>query len=125
MNREQQQRKKVRDRKKRIEQAISSLTHDQPPDGVLSKAAIYEVAAIAHELNLGIIGLIALEALKVQEMQARINRLGDDADTLDAKLNTALIELKRAQDTIAKMNVRYVRRVSKKARSYHPEKRRG
>lgn len=124
MNR-QQVRKQARDKKRSWDMVVSSIHMSVGPESVLSVPLIQQVVKTAHELNLGIVALIGLEALKVQGLQIRTALLVQDITMLEQQLLAAQVNLAKAQDTIAKMNVRYVRRGSRKARVQHPEKRRG
>jgi hypothetical protein len=120
----QRTRKAARDKKKRWDMIISSVKALVPTEEVLSHTMIMKFIETTHELKLPIASLIGLEALKVRDKQVEIDRLMRSNDALEKQIIHTRGELRQAQETISKMNVRYVRRGSKKAKVQHPEKRR-
>jgi hypothetical protein len=125
-NKAQRERKTARDKKKRWEATVSSIRSASQVDfrdGV-SPNMIRALAQTADDLGLVVIGMVALEALRVHELQKEIERLGRGNEALEKQIIAERANLVKAQRVIAGMNVRYVRRGSRKARCHHPEKRR-
>lgn len=125
-NKAQRERKTARDKKKRWEATVSSIKSASQvdfKDGV-SAPMIRALAQTADDLGLVVIGMVALEALRVHELQMEIERMGRSNEALEQLVLVERDKLVKAQRVIADMNVRYVRRGSRKARCHHPEKRR-
>lgn len=120
---QQQERRKVRDRKKSWELTVSSIKAAVGPSDVLSATFIRSLVRTAHELGLSSLALVGLEALKVAEMHEQLDRALRSNTALEKLVVKARADLAKAQEQISKMNVRYVRRASKKAYAQHPEKR--
>jgi hypothetical protein len=126
-NKAQRERKTARDKKKRWDMAVSSIKSAASIEsfkGGVSEHMCRALAQTASDLNLTIIGLVALEALRVKDLQREIAAWEKAADMQNRVIAKLEADLAKAQEVISKMNLRYLRRGSRKARAHHPEKRR-
>lgn len=124
-NSRQRTRKAVRDKKKRWDLLVSSIRVTMSVSESLSSEMIMAFVEVAHELQLPVASLIGLEALRVRDKQATIDKLARSNEALEKQIVYARMELRKAQETISNLNVRHLRRSSKKAKAQHPEKRHG
>jgi len=123
-NTRQQQRRKIRDRKKSWAGVVSSVKAIVD-ENMLSEGLLHKMVTQARDLNLMTLALIGLEALKARGHERIIERLTRANSALEQQIIKARTDLAESQRVIANMNTRYIRRGSKQARVQHPEKRRG
>jgi HPt (histidine-containing phosphotransfer) domain-containing protein len=120
----QRVRKAARDKKKRWDLLVSSVLTNESINDALSYETIMEFVRVAHALKLSIAAVIGLEALKVRDHQTQIERLMRSNAALEQQIIKTREQLWQTQEKFSEMNLRYVRRKSRKATAQRPEKRR-